>query len=103
MAGSVTDLQLARERTGLYVLEEPTDPSAPEVCPFRGLAPFDSAHAEYFFGRERLVADLVARLVGSTLIAVVGPSGRQVLLIRAGLLPSLAEGVLRLGALAPGD
>ena len=43
--------------------------------PFRGLAPFDSAQAEYFFGRERLVAELVARLVGSTLMAVVGPSG----------------------------
>jgi hypothetical protein len=95
VAGGVTDLQLARERTGLYLLEEPIDPSAPEVCPFRGLAPFDAAHAEYFFGRERLVADLVARLVGSTLIAVVGPSGSgKSSLIRAGLLPSLSGGAL---------
>ena len=75
MAGSITDLQLARERTELYVVEEPAEPSAPEVCPFRGLAPFDAAHAEYFFGRERLVAALVARLVGSTRLAVFGPSG----------------------------
>ena len=110
VAGGVTDLQLARERTGLYLLEEPIDPSAPEVCPFRGLAPFDAAHAEYFFGRERLVADLVARLVGSTLIAVVGPSGSgKSSLIRAGLLPSLAEGVLpgsegwRQGLMRPGE
>ena len=95
VAGSVTDLQLARERTELYVVAEPPDPAAPEVCPFRGLAPFDSAHAEYFFGRERLVADLVARLVGSTLIAVVGPSGSgKSSVLRAGLLPSLADGVL---------
>jgi WD40 repeat protein len=92
------------------VLEEPIDPSAPEVCPFRGLAPFDSAHAEYFFGRERLVAELVARLVGSTLIAVVGPSGSgKSSVIRAGLLPSLAEGVLpgsegwRQGLMRPGE
>ena len=36
------------------------------------------------------MADLVARLVGSTLIAVVGPSGSgKSSLIRAGLLPSL--------------
>ena len=95
VAGSVAQLQLARERTSLYLVAEPSDPSEPEVCPFRGLAPFDAAHAEYFFGRERLVADLVARLVGSTLIAVVGPSGSgKSSLIRAGLLPSLSGGAL---------
>ena len=95
VAGSVTDLQLARERTELYVVEEPPDPSAPEVCPFRGLAPFDAAHAEYFFGRERLVAGLVARLVGSTRLAVFGPSGSgKSSVLRAGLLPALANGVL---------
>jgi WD40 repeat protein/DNA-binding SARP family transcriptional activator len=95
VAGGVTELQLARERTHLYVVEEPPDPAAPDVCPFRGLAPFDSAHAEYFFGRERLVADLVARLIGSTVIAVVGPSGSgKSSALRAGLLPSLADGVL---------
>ncbi len=95
VAGSVADLQVARERTSLYVVAEPPDPSEPEVCPFRGLAPFDAAHAEYFFGRERLVADLVARLVGSTLIAVVGPSGSgKSSVLRAGLLPALADGVL---------
>ena len=92
---SVADLRVARERTSLYVVAEAPDPTEPEVCPFRGLAPFDSAHAEYFFGRERLIAELVARLVGSTLIAVVGPSGSgKSSLIRAGLLPSLADGVL---------
>ena len=67
----------------------------PAVCPFRGLAPFDAAHAEYFFGRERLVAELVARLVGSTLLAVVGPSGSgKSSAVRAGLLPALADGVV---------
>ncbi len=95
LAGSVADLQVARERTHLYLAEEPDDPSAPEVCPFRGLAPFDSAHAEYFFGRERLVAGLVARLVGSTRLAVFGPSGSgKSSVLRAGLLPAMANGVL---------
>ncbi len=110
LAGTVTQLQLARERTSLYLVAEPTDPSESEVCPFRGLAPFDAAHAEYFFGRERLVADLVARLVGSTLIAVVGPSGSgKSSLLRAGLLSSLAEGVRpgserwRQGLMRPGE
>ena len=95
IAGGVVDLQSASERTRLYAVEEPPDPSEPEVCPFRGLAPFDAAHAEYFFGRERLVAELVARLVGSTLLAVVGPSGSgKSSAVRAGLLPALADGVV---------
>ena len=92
--GSVADLQAARERGDLYLVE-PADPSAPEVCPFRGLAPFDAVHAAYFFGRERLVAGLVARVVGSTLLAVVGPSGSgKSSVLRAGLLPALANGML---------
>jgi DNA-binding SARP family transcriptional activator/WD40 repeat protein len=95
VAGSVADLQAARERRRLYVVEEAIDATAGEVCPFRGLAPFDSAHADYFFGRERLVAALAARLVGSTLMAVVGPSGSgKSSVVRAGLLPSLADGAL---------
>jgi conflict system STAND superfamily ATPase/WD40 domain-containing protein len=65
------------------------------VCPFLGLATFDADHAEYFFGRERLVAELVARLVGSPLVAVIGPSGSgKSSTVRAGLLPALAGGVL---------
>ena len=95
VAGGVVDLQRTSERTRLYAVEEPPDPSEPAVCPFRGLAPFDAAHAEYFFGRERLVAELVARLVGSTLLAVVGPSGSgKSSAVRAGLLPALADGVV---------
>ena len=33
------------------------------------------ADAEYFFGRERLIAEMVARLVGARFLGVVGPSG----------------------------
>ncbi len=80
------------------------------MCPFLGLATFDAEHAEYFFGRERLVAELVARLVGSPLLAVVGPSGSgKSSVVRAGLLPALAAGVLpgserwRRGLMRPGE
>src|SRR5262249_57940941 len=45
------------------------------VCPFKGLAFFDRADAEYFCGRERLVADVLARLVESPLAGIVGSSG----------------------------
>ena len=95
VAGGIAELRLTWERRRRYLVEEPPDPSASEVCPYRGLAPFDAAHAEYFFGRERLVAELVARLVGSTLLAVVGPSGSgKSSAVRAGLLPALADGVV---------
>ncbi|WP_028062595.1 nSTAND1 domain-containing NTPase [Solirubrobacter soli] len=74
-------------------------PAAPSrvtgVCPFKGLASFQQADAQYFFGRERLVAELVARLVGAPLLAIVGPSGSgKSSVLRAGLLPALAAGVL---------
>ena len=105
IAGGVVDLQAASERTrALRGRGAARIPSEPEICPFRGLAPFDAAHAEYFFGRERLVAELVARLVGSTLLAVVGPSGQRQVLGGARGPPAGARrrGRARLGALAPG-
>ena len=65
------------------------------VCPFKGLACFDRGDAEYFCGRERLVSDLLARLVESTLVGLLGPSGiGKSSLLRAGVLPALSTGVL---------
>ena len=35
----------------------------PELpCPYRGLEPFEAAHAEFYFGREAMVQKLVAKL-----------------------------------------
>jgi DNA-binding SARP family transcriptional activator len=65
------------------------------VCPFKGLAFFDRADAEFFCGRERLVADLLARLVESPLAGIVGSSGvGKSSLLRAGVLPALGAGSL---------
>ena len=51
--------------------------------------------AEFFYGRERLVAEMVARLAGAPLMGIVGPSGSgKSSALRAGLLPALAAGVL---------
>ena len=89
LAGGVFDLQTAREPV------EPGDDGKPVVCPFKGLASFDADDAPYFFGRERLVAELVARLVGAPLLGVVGASGSgKSSVVRAGLLPALGSGVL---------
>ena len=96
LAGKVTDLQLAREQA--RALSGPATPArlaADGICPFKGLASFEPVDAEYFFGRERLVAELVARLVGAGFLGIVGPSGSgKSSVLRAGLLPALAGGVL---------
>jgi WD40 repeat protein len=73
----------------------PARVTAQGICPFKGLASFEPVDADYFFGRERLVAELVARLVGASFLGIVGPSGSgKSSVLRAGLLPALAEGVL---------
>jgi WD40 repeat protein/class 3 adenylate cyclase len=73
---------------------EPTAP-ADVPCPYKGLAPFRAEDAEFFFGREELVAELTARLAGTRFLAVVGPSGSgKSSLVRAGLLPAVWDGAL---------
>jgi DNA-binding SARP family transcriptional activator/WD40 repeat protein/energy-coupling factor transporter ATP-binding protein EcfA2 len=70
-------------------------PAAVGVCPYRGLARFDTVDAGYFFGRERLVATLVARLAVERFVGVIGASGSgKSSLVRAGLLPALVGGAL---------
>jgi len=78
------------------ILTRPAAPPSPRfdpaVCPYKGLAPFETADAGRFFGRERLVAELVGRLAGTTFVALVGASGSgKSSLLRAGLLPALAD------------
>jgi WD40 repeat protein/tRNA A-37 threonylcarbamoyl transferase component Bud32 len=96
LAGKVIDLQHVREQA--RALSGPATParlSTEGICPFKGLASFEPADADYFFGRERLVAELVARLVGARFLGIVGPSGSgKSSVLRAGLLSALAEGVL---------
>ena len=96
LTGKVVDLQLAREQAqALARPHTPTRLAAEGICPFKGLASFEPVDADYFFGRERLVAELVARLVGAGFLGIVGPSGSgKSSVLRAGLLPALAGGVL---------
>ena len=66
-------------------------------CPYRGLLPFGESDAEVFYGRERLAAELAAKLAARTagggLVVVTGASGAgKSSLLRAGLLPILARG-----------
>jgi WD40 repeat protein/DNA-binding SARP family transcriptional activator len=64
-------------------------------CPYKGLARYDEDDADLFVGRERLVEELVTRLVDGSLLVVVGPSGAgKSSLVRAGLVRALARGAL---------
>ena len=96
LTGKVVDLQVAQEQA--RALSGPSTPArvaAEGTCPFKGLACFEPFDTDYFFGRERLVAELVARLVGAGFLSIVGPSGSgKSSVLRAGLLPALAGGVL---------
>ena len=96
LTGKVVDLQLVREQArALSSPHTPTRVAGEGICPFKGLASFEPVDADYFFGRERLVAELVGRLVGARLLGIVGPSGSgKSSVLRAGLLPALAGGVL---------
>jgi WD40 repeat protein/class 3 adenylate cyclase len=91
----MADLELARERASLYQTD-PTDAGDRlVVCPYKGLATFEASDAEYFFGRDRLTGELVARLVGTSFVGLVGASGSgKSSVLRAGLLPALARGVV---------
>jgi WD40 repeat protein/DNA-binding SARP family transcriptional activator len=103
LAGDVIDLQRIRRQLGSRRTDDDT-------CPFQGLAPFGADDARFFFGRERLIAKVIARLAGAPVIALVGASGSgKSSVLQAGLLPALASGVLpesdrmRQVVLRPGD
>ena len=66
------------------------------ASPFKGLHAFQAGDAEDFFGRDRLVADVVTRIGGGTrLVALVGPSGSgKSSVARAGVVPAIHKGAL---------
>ena len=67
-------------------------PQPMTASPYRGLLPFEAEDRDRFFGRERVVADVVARLGRGGLVTVVGNSGSgKSSLLRAGVAP-LFEG-----------
>ncbi|MEZ4859780.1 MAG: hypothetical protein R3C14_00655 [Caldilineaceae bacterium] len=72
---------------------------APELpddqCPYVGLSAFAEGQDSYFFGRERLVEQLIAKTTTERLIALVGPSGSgKSSILLAGLAPALKDGAV---------
>ncbi|TCO60842.1 hypothetical protein EV192_103423 [Actinocrispum wychmicini] len=84
---------------GVRVTRRTVSAPADVECPYPGLAAFESEQAKWFFGRDRLVAELVGK-VGHQLDepgmqAVIAPSGAgKSSLLRAGLIPAVAQGAL---------
>jgi class 3 adenylate cyclase/WD40 repeat protein/tRNA A-37 threonylcarbamoyl transferase component Bud32 len=63
------------------------------ACPYRGLLAFEAEDADFFFGREEVVEELLARLGPHRLLAVVGASGSgKSSLLRAGLVAAVGSG-----------
>ncbi|MGW4466290.1 nSTAND1 domain-containing NTPase [Micromonospora sp. NPDC004704] len=64
-----------------------------QEVPYQGLAAYGPERAEWFFGREDLVDDLLRRLTRARLVAVFGASGSgKSSLLRAGLVPAALGG-----------
>ena len=83
--------------------EDPEPGPAWPGGPYLGLVPFEERDAQLFYGRDeladRLVRRLAARLDGPGILLVAGESGSgKSSLLRAGLLPRLAAGVLGPGS-----
>lgn len=89
-AGLAGTLAAARSDT----LDSPAVPLDVGPNPYRGLAAFQEADTDVFFGRRELADQLVARISRRRAVAVVGPSGAgKSSVVRAGVLPRLrAEG-----------
>jgi eukaryotic-like serine/threonine-protein kinase len=66
---------------------------AEDECPYPGLAAFQEADADRFFGRQREIARMVAQVRDRPLTAVIGASGAgKSSFVRAGVVPALQMG-----------
>ena len=69
---------------------------ADELCPYVGLDTFSSENRGIFFGRTRLIEQMIAQLENGRFIAVTGPSGSgKSSAVLAGLLPKLQDGAVK--------
>jgi tetratricopeptide (TPR) repeat protein len=86
-------------------------PAEVSFNPFPGLRPYEADEDHLFFGREKQVDELLARLRTTRFLSVVGTSGSgKSSLIRSGLIPSLYSGFMaragstwRIAVFRPGE
>lgn len=93
-----------RERARAERLDSPLDATVEANlgdigCPYVGLRAFESADAALFFGRERQVGEVLARLTEARFVAVVGASGSgKSSFVRAGLIAAVGAAPIKGGA-----
>ncbi|MFD7324913.1 AAA family ATPase [Streptomyces sp. NPDC059875] len=97
--GGVTQQHHEHYHSGGEHASRTSAPSEGENSPYPGLRSFDTDEAEWFFGREALVSRVMNRLercrADHSPLVVVAPSGAgKSSLLRAGVLPGLAQGRL---------
>jgi DNA-binding SARP family transcriptional activator/WD40 repeat protein len=94
-AAHVADRQALAEDVELWSVLQPDPGSDLDSCPWRGLSAYAEEDAPWFAGRERITAELVARVAVDRALLLVGASGSgKSSLLRAGLLAALAAGAL---------
>ncbi len=72
-----------------------TAPPSTAICPYVGLRHFDKNDAEFFYGRDEHVIELLGKLALNRFVAVLGSSASgKSSLVRAGLLPELRSGMI---------
>ena len=77
---------ILRQDPALAVTPAPGETS--EVCPWRGLLPYEADDSESFFGRDADVGACLGGPCAAGVLVVVGPSGTgKSSLVRAGLVP----------------
>ncbi len=102
------DLYVAERDQHIYYLDgvravrRAESGGGPGECPYPGLSSFGPQQAKWFFGRDELISDLLLgldrRLGAGGALAVIAPSGAgKSSLLKAGLLPAIAHGMLPVG------
>ena len=72
--------------------------------PYQGLSAFGEEDAQYFFGREKFVAELLAAVNTKSLVPIVGASGSgKSSVVFAGLVPQLRESGMKIVSFRPGN
>jgi DNA-binding SARP family transcriptional activator/WD40 repeat protein len=93
---------ILRHDSGLEGVPARPDTSV-DGCPYPGLAPYEAADAETFFGRDADVAECLRRLDERGVVALVGPSGcGKSSVLRAGVAATLLADGRRVVVLTPG-
>ncbi|GAA1467877.1 BTAD domain-containing putative transcriptional regulator [Microbacterium thalassium] len=101
---AIGDLESAILRHDKRLETEPGALPARADCPYRGLAAYQPADADDFFGREAEIAAAVRRLDAAGFLVVTGASGSgKSSLARAGVVPSLRRRGRRVLVVAPGS